>query len=264
MRVPSLDEIMEVAQSRGALSDAPWLWDGLVGAWPTQEGSGARLIDVSGNRLHGVLVNMTPATDWQVSVTGRVLQFNGYSGKYVQIPNPNVISEGYTRAVWVRRDADVGTYPQVFTGNGFEGIYEQGDSIYIRIHINGARILDRGIATFTIGKWFFVAVTHDGTRFRCYVDGRQLYVQGSPGGPIDDLRQVNRLSNSSSNYTWDGLICRPLLYRRPLSSTEIESLYADPWAMYRLRRRIYAVPHIPAFIKRRSLGLRAGTREALI
>lgn len=74
IRLPSFSEIQQVARTRGRNSEAPQLWDGLVGAWPMQEGAGDTIYDVSGNRAHGTLYN-TPT--WTATDRGRAIQFDG-------------------------------------------------------------------------------------------------------------------------------------------------------------------------------------------
>ena len=59
---------------------------GLVGAWLCNEGSGGTVQDYSGNGNTGTLTNMDPSTDWVPGPDGYCLDFDG-SNDYINVPS---------------------------------------------------------------------------------------------------------------------------------------------------------------------------------
>ena len=90
------------ARSAGE-SAHPNLWKGLAGAWvPAMGVTGGTLRDISGNKNHGTLTNMDPATDWVVGEKGLALDFDG-SDDYIEIANsPSIESPATTNQFALR------------------------------------------------------------------------------------------------------------------------------------------------------------------
>jgi len=82
--------MLAVAHTHGAGSEAPELWDGLVGLWPLAAGGGVDAYDLSGYGNHGTLTNMDPATDWVPSPYGWALDLKNTAVQYLTIPAPQL------------------------------------------------------------------------------------------------------------------------------------------------------------------------------
>ena len=273
MRVPSMDEIMEVAQSRGAFSEAPWLWNGLAGAWPLQEGAGVVVKDVAGTN-DGLLQNMDPATSWTRGQLGRAMFFSG-SPRYVSLRDVPVVWPPFSVVAWIRYTSTVSHLGIVNTFSGADsawslsvrGVFPQAFCFrwYNTSGGDGA-LRDTPGYTLPINVWHQLGVTYpggSGKSITLYQNG-VVAPTGQWVGDGSNLRVPDNATIGRGVSYFIGDIAHVLIYKRILSASEVRELYADPWAMYRLRRRVSPVPRIPAFIKRRSLGLRAGSREAVI
>ena len=187
----------------------------LVGYWTFNEGSGMAAADSSGNGLNGVLysANSTNYPQWTTGFdgSGSALLFNGSStgssnsNRMVVDPNtiamdPNVpglgnLSEVFTVSMWVRRDAldyfnnlfprlvhtsayDVqlaldpsalSTSPDPYDYFGWTGT--SGDRFEIGLETTAQK---------TLGTWYHLAVTCDGSQVKKYIDGIEIYSGSIP------------------------------------------------------------------------------------
>jgi len=91
------------------------------------------------------------------------------------------------------------------------------------------------VASFSTGpivfgdKWRHVSVTWDGSVVRMYADGSETHTLTISTG---NAWYINKLCVQSTDYI-NGLHTDIAFWRRALSATEVQSLYADP---YQLRR----------------------------
>ena len=276
MRVPSMDEIMDVAQSQGAVSEAPWLWDGLVFAAPLQEGSGYAVRDACRVDDVGALVNTTTTEGWSLGVNGRALALQN-SGRVEFLRFPVLrLEDSPTISVWLR-PLSTEQYARVIFGHNQDGgvrmlvkLYEtQPNQLVSQWLTTGTKTVAMNIVPISFGQWIHaVTMPHNvASMHHIYINGSLAAGSASSytitgDTSVSSIAGIGRYPESRSGL--DGQVSNVAIWRRRLSPADVAFLYADPWAMYRLRRRVYAVPRIPVFIKRRSLGLRAGSREAVI
>jgi hypothetical protein len=255
MRVPSMDEIWEVSESRGANSEAPHLWDGLVGAWPMQEGGGSQIYDVSQYRNNGTMVNMA-LTSWRSQQYGRGLMYDGIDDS-VSVPyssiltptkqltlsvfasavqgsladaNRHLINKSYTThvdpyysyALSVRDNSSIGM-PKTVT------FFLSPGSVFTYLNVPNVVVYDR------VQHY---AATYDGSFMRVFVDGA---LKGSlaASGDIPNFN-TELLFAKIRNYTsyFNGVMSDVRIWNRALSPNELAQVYADPWAMYRVRPRV--------------------------
>ena len=84
------------------------LFDGLVGAWVPRLGpTGRTLQDVSGNKNHGTLTNMNPASDWVEGDDGWGLDFDGFND-YVRVAGNSTLGladTDFTISLWIKWSA---------------------------------------------------------------------------------------------------------------------------------------------------------------
>ena len=257
--IPSFSEISAVAQSRGADSQAPGLWRGLVGAWPLQEPGGLTAFDVSGYRNNGTLTSMDAATCHVVTPMGRALDFDGSDDtincgqacSFERTDSFSVVAfykctstspttlqglvtkkrdvslwEGWT----LQMRGDLANDPWAFalTNNGDTGN---------QIGVTFSRPNDTA--------WHCVAAAYNGTSsvtgMTAWIDGKK---QSSPthySGPLSATILTTipfYIGSRNAANPFAGQIGPVQVWNRVLTPSEIRSLYTDPWGMYRLRRRV--------------------------
>lgn len=155
----------------------PELWKGLVGAWsPCLGYTGSKLIDYSGRKNHGILVNMDPATDWVRTSKGWVLDFDNTT-PYIEISKlPQMVltdTTGWTICGWFRpymidstwhsvisKVNSNNTNRQIYIGiNGGYSTTTNGLSLFTNSNGDGAV----GTSVLTAGRLYFFCATHLGT-----------------------------------------------------------------------------------------------------
>lgn len=252
--LPSFDEIMAVAETRGDASEAPHLWRGLVGAWPLQEPGGVTAFDVSGKR-NLTLTSMDLSTAHAVSTMGRAINLDGSNDLLVGPANSGMYgAAGLTVSAWlnfrtiggtesdyiVSYATDATTYAWIFFAydNTADNIAFQAGTTLYRIAANG---------TARTG-WHHVCATYDGgavaTGIKIYVDATEAsYASGQNGARnADSAAHAIRFGNrADAARPLDGLLGPLSIYSRALAPAEIQQLYADPWAMYRMRAIVHPV-----------------------
>jgi hypothetical protein len=244
MRVPSMDEIWEVAESRGANSEAPHLWEGLVAAFPLCEGAGNRVFNVVDRSRHLRFYDTTEAS-WALAPWGRA-KYQTESGQHFGQNNmirirPNV---SVTFSQWI--------IPQVWNGNnpGFwraQSLYTfnifRSNTGFPWIGWNGVDVLSPNtgyqVPLNQVAHCVYVMRMGDsGTGFMGF------YTQGilrhsATGTYSNPGFSIGHLGYQFTTSQFIGGYHGPLMFHeRALSAQEIAELYADPWAMYRVCPRV--------------------------
>lgn len=253
MRIPSMDEIWEVSEARGANSEAPHLWEGLVGAWPLQEGGGSTVWDVSGNGNHGTPVGTNLLSNRKLGQYGRVVGTDGIND-YIQLPINSYVSKPFSILVWLSATIKPNEWQSAmgvkthesFSWNAYylhiarnDGAKEYGFEWCGNI-INSAGNIARGLSTFPTSYHMLggmvtyesVSVILDGM-IRASVTRTRAFP--SPPSYFTTISAAF-FNNSIADFTQcDCFLAQ--IYGRPLLPREWSELYADPWAMYRVRPR---------------------------
>jgi len=253
MRIPSMDEIWEVSESRGANSEAPHLWEGLVGAWPLQEGGGSTVWDVSGNGNNGTPVGTNLLSNRKLGQFGRVVGTDGIDD-YIQIPINSYVSKPFSVLVWLSATLKPNAWQSVMgvkthDTNGQNAYYlhvarNDGDKQYGFEwcgNVNSLGDVVRGPSTFPSGYHMLggmvayesVSVILDG-RIRASVTRTRTFP--SPPSYFTTIGAAVFNNNILDFTQCDCFLAQ--IYGRPLLPREWAKLYADPWAMYRVRPRV--------------------------
>ena len=143
------------------------LQTGLIGQWKLDEGSGTNAADSSGSGNNGALTN---GPTWTTGVSGKAVNFDGVND-YISLSQQPSLSGGFTFSAWVRRSADqvgeIFNNNQFFlrvqpenenNSNPFEAFVKLSDGI-------AEPRANSGVAA-TVGQWFFVTVTWDGSQLK--------------------------------------------------------------------------------------------------
>ncbi len=205
------------------------LGQGCVGCWiASATGHGGYWEDISGQRNHGTLTGMDPATDWVEGRDGWGLDFDG-SNDYVTIGVP-VIPAGEFSIRALVLPGNTGVMDAVSQWASLQkGRLEFGVPISnqkLALYLSGGLVI---AATTTLGSgaWRDIAVTRDsGNTVRLYTDG------SSVASPITSSTAVHQTTTRIGTYTsgayWYGCIASVEIYNRALPDKHIERLYAEP------------------------------------
>ena len=212
---------------------------GLIGHWRLEETQiGQTVVDSSGNGNSGTHRNFTspdgPTTDRPDTDTtnNRGVNFDGVDD-FIQIdndPSLELTSGTFTQSVWIRPENSdngfngiLGFQPSTGTVNRYPGIWVyQGDRIHAGFGdgTNWNRFNTGSV--LTEGEWNHVATTFDGTSYRAYVNGVQVFSTDEFAGRspvISGEVTIGRVDNF-----FEGGIDDVRIYDRALSFVEITEL----------------------------------------
>lgn len=244
--LPSFDEIMTVAETRGEDSDAPHLWRGLVGSWPLQEPAGVTAFDVSGWGRNGTITGTRSV---------------GQKGRSVTLATTNNVNMGdvssldgataLTVSLWLKPSsvANNERFVSKWVGPGeFTFIFCTQDTSRPAFAVNGGGGTSNNFgkkttdANLVIGAWVHLAATWKPGTIQLFVDGRERAQTNWLNNTVNTLNVTTaslRIGDSVDVNGVDGEYALLAIYPRILTPAEIAQLYADPWAMYRLRTAVF-------------------------
>jgi len=182
---------------------------------------GNTLIDNSGRRRHGTIVDATAAD----GLIGGALSFNG-SSAYVSGTYPD--ASAFTLAALVQRSGTGATQDIVY-------IHREAALGRLLLRISAATIQAVCVDAASVAQiltgpasttaWTYIVATHNGSTLKLYVDGA---LAGSLACTLNasyyNLLKVG-MNGSVSGYYFQGLIDEALVYPRALSDSEVLGLY---------------------------------------
>jgi len=206
---------------------------GLVAYWKFDEIKGNIIPDSSGNNHQGLLMNNPKLTRGRI---GKALNLNGQDN-YMEVPmtinwpqltvsawfkptdltgaggmgNPRIICNSHT-------DIDNKGFQLRFDKGGVRGWVDVG---------NGQEHASVGWQKrLEIGKWYFYALTYNGSQVKAYLNGELLGSAPLTGNIADSKLPINIGRNPVYNGDYfTGLVDEIRIYNRALSSQEIAALY---------------------------------------
>ncbi len=266
--LPDFSEILAVSHSRGAESEAPYLWDDLAAFYPIAAGGGSTAWDVSGFGRNGVLVN---GPTWGVGERGTHLEFDGTSSRNVNLGDIDAPVTALSISTWIRPDFAPGAAQSrhVFDKAGDDNLaawrlfYRDVDQDFrFRLFTtSGVRNVNNG-ETWSANEWHHLAATYDGASMKMYWDGNFSNSTDHTGAittnNVDLL--IGFSSGSLANSSWLGGLANLVFHSRALVLSEIQQLHQDPDAMLRLRSKPHptAVAAAAGNRRRRMILLGAG------
>jgi hypothetical protein len=209
----------------------------MVGYWRLNEGTGTTAADYT-TGAHTATLNNGPT--W---VTGKIgtgaLSFDGVND-YLSVPNHADFNMGtstkFTITAWVKVPSGGGGIIMKKgswdSGKKVYSVYVYGGKLYVYLNdaVVGGYIV-AGSATITDNNWHFVAVTFDRTGYvNLYIDNGTTY--DSRGymaaiGNLDDTAESLHIGGGYPSFYFNGQIDEPRIYRRLLTSTELNGLAAE-------------------------------------
>lgn len=226
-------------------SEAPWQWDRLIGAWtPFLGHQGGTAFDLTGRAQHAALTGVTLASGWQIGQNGLYVQLNGSSG-YMHVPVLNVSpSPDFTWLMWIRTSSAAESFIVTLNRNpaNFDNMFIARMTtagvlrFFDRSTVDGFSDITTSNTSFNNGVWHQIGFTRQGTAGVYYLDGRAdgtktAAVQVTYG--VADLVMGKNIRDGG--LFLNGGIAEFRLYARALAQKEVAEIYADPFAMYRLR-----------------------------
>jgi len=173
--------------------------------------------DSSGNGYHGTIIGAPIYVDGKV---GQALDFDGIDD-YVEVTGLTH-PVNMTYALWVKADAFAGSYNYITllefgSDDPWLGIYSG------KLEFWGRRKYVTSNRSFTIGRWYHIAVTSDGVESIIYING-QADATGKPNTQTGTGLGIGYYSGDTH---FDGVIDEIKIFDRALSSEEILQLYRE-------------------------------------
>ncbi|CAN5913024.1 hypothetical protein BH11MYX3_BH11MYX3_29230 [soil metagenome] len=211
------------ADRDGAVQQPP----GLVAWFPLDDPSGTVARDATGN---GNDATCTSCPTMAVSRTGGIAKhFDGTTQHYLRIAPTNLdFTSSYTVAAWVRPARDPAAYDMIMGrafGGGTDDSYGLDVASGLRAELYTTASL-YGTTSLTVGTWWHVAATFDGTTTRVYVNGT---LEGSAVAPPPSydgqpLVLAGDTTAGSLNNPFGGDLADLELFSRALSAGELSAL----------------------------------------
>jgi glucose/arabinose dehydrogenase len=202
--------------------------DGLIAHWQFDEGSGLTATDTIQNN-NGTLLN-NPL--WSTGKVDGSLRFDGVND-YVSVssnPSLNLSAGTFTQAVWIYSTITDNNYHGVLgyqPGGAFNQRYP-GIWVYEQSKIHGGFGDGTNWNSFTTGNvlipnsWNHVATSFDGTTYKTFVNGQEVYSTTAFAGLKPYATQQLNIGRVD-NY-FQGQIDDVRIYNRALSAADIASL----------------------------------------
>ncbi len=204
---------------------------GLIAAYSFDEGSGASLIDRSGNGNNGTLSGPTWTTQGKF---GGALSFDGVND-WVTVNDSISLhaTGGLTIEAWVMPSAAQSGWRTIVqkqvdayllhAGNGSGALRPAAGGT-----ISGANVFTSSPSAIAVGVWTHLAMTFDGSTIRLYVNGGQVATR-TQAGTLEVNSNPLRLGGTSvyGEY-FNGRIDEVRIYNRSLAASEIQADMAAP------------------------------------
>jgi hypothetical protein len=214
---------------------------GLVGYWPCNEamtGNIVRAMDLSGDGMTATPVNSPTYTAGRF---GGACDFAEANSQYLTIPYSSAmaVTTAMSWSSWVYLSSDTGRSMVMFYWNGVGGnsvitpyIGSSNLNFHVDFHWNDSTstFYQDFTTPITIGKWYFVSVTYDGSSIRSYV--------GAAGGTLTagtvtaatktfvSSANGSTIGSAGSTEYWNGYLDDMRVYNRALSASEVAELYS--------------------------------------
>jgi len=203
----------------------------LVGYWNFNENSGNTAYDFTSYGNNGTLKPWS-AEKWVSGQVGNALQFDGVDD-YIDCGNDTSldITAEITIEAWVKPMASMSdnglitkpVYTSPYRRYGFKvavNYFEGG------IDSTGGYIKCSADSTYTIGEWYHLVQTYNGTIAKLYINGVKQSDEESVSGTIKTTTEHLYLGSwKESSYTFNGIIDEVRIYNRTLNATEINWSY---------------------------------------
>lgn len=197
----------------------------LVASYSFNEGTGSTVSDSSGKGNNGTITGATWSTSGKY---GKALSFNGTTN-YVSVPDatPLDLTNGMTLEAWVN--------PSTLSGWRTILLKEQSGNLTYALYANtdgnvpsgemyvGANADIRGSAQLPLNTWSHVAVTYNGSVFKFFLNGTEIFSKNISGSMSVSNGQLRIGGNTIWGEYFKGMIDEIRIYNKDLSQSEIQS-----------------------------------------
>jgi hypothetical protein len=198
---------------------------GLVAAYSFDEGTGTSFADASGNNNTGTVSGAV----WAAGRSGSALSFDGIND-IATVPDSGSldVSAGLTLEAWVYLVARNGWRTILMKerpGHLVYGLYANTDTNRPSGEIStagGVRDV-RGTAQLPVSVWTHVAVTHDGSMLRLFVNGVQVQTRAVSGTIAVSGNPLRIGGNSIWGEYFSGRIDDVRVYNRAISTAQVQA-----------------------------------------
>jgi hypothetical protein len=218
-------------------------YNGLVGYWKFDEGTGNVFTDSSGTGNNGTLIN---DPTWVDGKYGKALSFNG--SNFATVPDSeNLRIQNFSLEAWIYLDKRPYEYGAIFSimnkyFAGPEGDYTGWDLVFWYANSTNDNLvvqIGRGIGylelveynsinDLTLNQWHQVIATYDGHTATLYIDGiLRAFKTYSETYYIPDLGNTLKFAKDGLWYS-TFIIDQVMIYNRTLSPAEVVLHYLIP------------------------------------
>ena len=210
------------------LPDIPVSDPNLIAWWKLDEGQGSNVLDWSGHKNDGTLIN---GPEWVTGYHDAALEFDG-SDDYVNFGNTSnwpAGSSARSMCGWAKTDT-------IASGWRWIAAYgSEGTSLAMFIGLNGQSLYGGGYGDdvfidgfWEVDVWHHICLTYDGTTARLYADGIEVASEPKSWNLTLGRAHIGRQVNNLVEF-WDGLIDDVRIYNKALTPDEIKkAMIGDP------------------------------------
>ncbi len=209
-----------------------------VGIWNFDNGAGTVAYDTSGYGNNGTISGALFATDTPYSIVGSgtgkySLNFDG-TDDYVSVPSSTILSPTTALSVeaWAKTDSlpGAGIYPSLARKENEYSLRlnSSAEGNYFAFFVRLAGVWEpraQGIVP-TVGAWYHLVGTWDGTTIKLYVNGVIVDSESHSGAITPTSNALQFGTYGGGNY-WDGPIDDVRIYSVALTASEIQKHYAE-------------------------------------
>ena len=204
---------------------------GLTGCWLFNEGAGAVVRDIAGQRHGSVSGGLGSDLVWTPGDYGITLKSVG-STNTSRITIPSLT----TGSVWTWETRLLAT---TFT-DSWEALFTQGSSLGLFARSSGLIRIEAGTGLYSnsslsAGTRYHVVATSDGSTLRIFINGKED-ASGTAGTPTFN---ADTMFNDSASETFDGRMEYQRFWNRALSQSEILQLSARPFSIFVAPHRLW-------------------------
>lgn len=206
---------------------------GLVGCWLMNEGGGRKAFDSTKvTIIPGALTGTT--ITYKQGTLGNSMSTTGAASNYIDLGAPSNLDiiAAYSISMWVNPASLSNFQNTFFKGTNTQvqfGLIIPATGVWIAQANTGPNNVNGG--TVTVGKWFHIAATYDGSILKTYQNG--VFQNQSTSFVLTRGGTTTTISGDSFNARYfNGLITDVKFYSRALLANEVRLLYYQPYSMF--------------------------------
>ena len=198
------------------------LTQGLIAYYPMDSGSGSTVTDKALDN-NGTINGASWSSDSRIGEA--CIDFNG-SSDYLAMPEI-ALGDSFTVSQWVNLDQDK-DWNNSFGSESILSMISYADGkiqSYIGDGSSWQAETNTGTGKTSPGNWQHWLITYDGTTLRFFLNGVLEDTASVSISIPSAVHHIGARNNQNNDYSLDGRIDSTKIYRRPLSTPEVQALY---------------------------------------